>query len=104
MRVVTLARGKVCFKLFYGLGCSEKAVPVPMSLRSESATPDSRYSANDPGSQFYSRNFLSAPFLDAFGQEGGVLRWRTDKGGEIASWLLTGMAAATEIVRKVCNL
>ena len=58
----------------------------------------------DGGSQFYSRDFLSAPFLDAFGQEGGVLRWRTDKGGEIASWLLTGTAAAREIVRKVCNL
>ena len=58
----------------------------------------------DGGSQFYSRDFLSAPFLDAFAQEGGVLRWRTDKGGEIASWRLTGTAAAREIVRKVCNL
>ena len=58
----------------------------------------------DGGSQFYSRDFLSAPFLDAFGQEGGVLRWRTDKGAELASWILTGTAAAREMVRKVCNL
>jgi hypothetical protein len=58
----------------------------------------------DGGSQFYSRDFLSAPFLDAFGDEGGVLRWRTDKGAELASWPLTGTAAAREMVRKVCNL
>ena len=58
----------------------------------------------DGGSQFYSRDFLSAPFLDAFGQDGGVLRWRTDKGAEIGSWLLTGTSAAREIVRRVCNL
>jgi hypothetical protein len=58
----------------------------------------------DGGSQFYSRDFLSAPFLDAFGEEGGVLRWRTDKGAELASWPLTGTAAARAMVRKVCNL
>src|SRR5271165_3162073 len=58
----------------------------------------------DGGSQFYSRNFVSSSFLDAFGQEGGVLRWRTAKGAELASWPLTGTAAAREMVRKVCNL
>lgn len=58
----------------------------------------------DGGSQFYSRNFLSSPFLDAFGEEGGVLQWRTDKGAELASWPLTGTAAARAMIRKVCNL
>ncbi len=58
----------------------------------------------DGGSQFYSRNFLSMPFLDAFGQEGGVLSWRTDKGTEIASWVLKGTAKARDLMRRVCNL
>jgi hypothetical protein len=58
----------------------------------------------DGGSQFYSRDFLSAPFLDAFGEEGGVLEWRTDKGAQLGSWPLTGTAAARAMVRKVCNL
>jgi hypothetical protein len=58
----------------------------------------------DGGSQFYSRDFVSSPFLEAFGQEGGVLRWRTAKGVEIASWRLTGTAAAREMVRRVCHV
>jgi hypothetical protein len=58
----------------------------------------------DGGSQFYSQDFLSAPFLDALGQEGGVLRWRTDKGAELASWPLIGTAAGREMVRKTCKL
>ena len=58
----------------------------------------------DGGSQFYSRNFLSTPFLGAFAQDGGILSRRTDKGVEIASWQLSGTAEARGIVRKVCRL
>lgn len=58
----------------------------------------------DGGSQLYSRDFLSTPFVDAYGQEGGVLRWETEKGVEIGSWPLKGSAAARDLVRKVCHL
>ena len=58
----------------------------------------------DGGSQFYSRNFLSTPFLDAFGQEGGVLSWRTQNGAETASWPLSGTVEARGMVRKICHL
>jgi hypothetical protein len=58
----------------------------------------------DGGSQFYSRDFLSTPLMDAFGQEGGVLKWRTDKGAEIASWPLSGSTDARAMVRKNCGV
>jgi hypothetical protein len=58
----------------------------------------------DGGSQFHSRNFLSTSLLDTLRQEDGVLRWRTDKGVEIASWPLSGVADARAAARKFCGL
>jgi len=56
----------------------------------------------DGGNQYYSRDFLYTPFLDAFG-EGRSLSWRTDKGAELASWPLDGAAEARDAVRKYCS-
>jgi hypothetical protein len=62
------------------------------------------YTDADGGDNWVFNKGVTPAFLDAFGQEGGRLSWRTADGVVIASWPLRGTARARDAMRRVCNL
>jgi hypothetical protein len=61
------------------------------------------YTVGDGGDNWVFEKGLTPAFLDAFGQDGGRLSWRTTSGVEITSWPLQGTAKARSMMRQICN-